>query len=310
MFKFWTLQNILASSYQNFIINLLKIDLVKNITTKSESNHILLYKKLRNDGYIISNEEISQKTSDIFLFGLKYFCNVMLRIIKQQKEKSYLPTFAEILKVYIENDISKAKYVLEEFTNEEIIFEYFVYCPNGNSCEKCFELIYTSFKKIYEEIKFNDELETNDENKEFIFKFINTYVLFISRNINKISIECVNTTFFRLIKVDDMFIKYLKHKKLDRWIYSFYNDEEEDDEEEEAILNTLLTETEFPKLTSNHKILAEKTMMFDDKKIDDIKGIDKDLNGDFDHQLMNKLKDTSGNLRLIKMLFDSFQNIE
>ena len=312
MFKFWTLQNILAPSYQNFIVNLLKIDLVKNITLKSETSHTTLYKMLKNDGYLISNEEISQKTNDIFLFGLKYFCNVMLRIMKQQKEKSLISIFAEILKVYIENDISKAKYVLEEFSNEEIIFEYLVYCPNGNSCLQCYELILTSFKKIYDELKINRESESNsnDENKEFIYKFINTYVLFISRNINKIAIEFVNNIFLKIIKIDDIYIKYLKYKKLDRWIYSFYNEEEDDDDEEEAILNTILTETEFPKIISNHKILAEKTMMFNGTKIDDIKGIEKDSSSDFDHQLMNKLKDASGNLKLIKFLFDCFQNIE
>jgi hypothetical protein len=49
MFKYWTLQNITFPYYQGFIINLLKIDLVKNYDKTIEMNHPELFKELREE---------------------------------------------------------------------------------------------------------------------------------------------------------------------------------------------------------------------------------------------------------------------
>ena len=56
MFKYWTIQSIVSQGYQNFIINLLKIDLVHNITTASEKLHPELFASLRKEGYEIPNK--------------------------------------------------------------------------------------------------------------------------------------------------------------------------------------------------------------------------------------------------------------
>ena len=305
MFKFWTIQSIVSPPYQNFVINLLKIDLVQNISTRSKKFHSQLFNILKSDGYEIQNEPEKKTDNKIFQFGLKYFFNVVLRIAIKPKEREYLPMFLEIIKTYIENDVDKAKFILEEFSNTEIINEYLVYCPTKSGTMATDEIINFSFKKLYEDAILNKS--KNDDNISFILKFINTYVLFISYNINTISIENVNATFYKILRISSsqIFINYLKEKKLEKWLLSFFNDDDDDDEDEEMYLNAILSEEEFPKLKSSHKILAEKMMTFDGNKIDD-----KENENDMDRQNLSRLKDTSGNMQLIKRLYCDFQNIE
>ena len=307
MFKFWTIQSIVSPAYQNFVINLLKIDLVQNMSSKSKRFHFQLFNILKNDGYQIQNKKEKKTDNKIFEFGLKYFFNVVIRIAIKPKEREYLPMFIEILKVYIENDVSKAKFILEEFSNTEIINEYLVYCPTKSGTMATDEIINYSFKKLYDDVILNKS--KNDDDINFILNFINTYVLFISYNINTISIENVNATFYKILRVtsSQIFINYLKEKKLEKWLLSFFNDDDDDDEDEEMYLNAILSEEEFPKLKSNHKILAEKLMTFDGNKIDDK---ENDNNNEIDKQYLNRLKDTSGNIQLIKRLYYDFQIIE
>ena len=305
MFKFWTIQSIVSPGYQNFVINLLKIDLVQNISIKSKKFHSQLFNILESDGYKIQNKIEKKTDNKIFEFGLKYFFNVVLRIAIKPKDREYLPTFIEIIKVYIENDVNKAKFILEEFSNTEIINEYLVYCPIKSSTMATDEIINFSFKKLYEDAVLSKN--KNDDDIDFILKFINTYVLFISYNINTLSIENVNATFYKILRTSSshIFINYLKEKKLEKWLMSFFNDDDDEDEDEEMYLNAILSEEEFPKLKSSHKILAEKLMTFEGNKIDE-----KENDNEMDKQYLNRLKDTSGNVQLIKRLYCDFQLIE
>jgi hypothetical protein len=307
MFKFWTIQSIVSPAYQNFVINLLKIDLVQNISNKSKKFHSQLFNILKNDGYEIQNKIEKKTDNKIFEFGLKYFFNIVLRITLKPKDREYLSMFIEIIKVYVENDVNKAKFILEEFSNTEIINEYLVYCPTKSGTIATDDIINFSFKKLYEDVILSKN--KNDEDINFIFKFINTFVLFISYNINTISIENVNSTFYKILRITSslIFINYLKEKKLEKWLLSFFNDDDDEDEDEEMYLNAILSEEEFPKLKSSHKILAEKVMTFDGNKIDDK---ENDIEIDINRQNLNRLKDTSGNIQLIKRLYCDFQNIE
>lgn len=180
------------------------------INPKSSIHSCLIFSK--NDGYEIQNKIEKKTDNKIFEFGLKYFFNVVLRIAIKQKGRDYLPMFIEIIKVYIENDVNKAKFILEEFSNAEIINEYLVYCPTKSGTMASDEIINFSFKKLYEEVLLSKN--KNDDDINFIFKFINTYVLFISYNINTISIENVNATFYKILRItsSQIFINYLKEK--------------------------------------------------------------------------------------------------
>ena len=295
MFKFWTIQSIVSPGYQNFVLNLLTYDL-----SRMKNN------KLKEQNKVGNNNKNS--IDEIFEFGLIYFFNIEIRVIFRQKEKSFLSEFVDIIISYIEKDIKKAKYILEEFSNFEVINEFLVSCPTKSGSKAINKIIYTSFKKIFDYILLNEKSnKANDDISDynlFLFKFINTYVLFISYNIRSIQIENVNTIFYDIIKTNEAFIKYLKKKNLEKWVASFYNDDDDDDDEE-MYLNSILNEKHFPKIKSTHKILSEKKLEFNGTKI-------PDNENDFEMEqiLMNRNRDLSGNTELIKKLFICFRSID
>ena len=295
MFKFWTIQSIVSPGYQNFVLNLLAYDL-----SRMKNN------KLKEQNKVGNNNK--NNIDEIFEFGLIYFFNIEIRVIFRQKEKSFLSEFVDIIISYIEKDIKKAKYILEEFSNFEVINEFLVSCPTKSGSKAINKIIYTSFKKIFDYILLNEKSnKANDDISDynlFLFKFINTYVLFISYNIRSIQIENVNTIFYDIIKTNEAFIKYLKKKNLEKWVASFYNDDDDDDDEE-MYLNSILNEKHFPKIKSTHKILSEKKLEFNGTKI-------PDNENDFEMEqiLMNRNRDLSGNTELIKKLFICFRSID
>ena len=295
MFKFWTIQSIVSPGYQNFVLNLLTYDL-----SRMKNN------KLKEQNKVGNNNKNS--IDEIFEFGLIYFFNIEIRVIFRQKEKSFLSEFVDIIISYIEKDIKKAKYILEEFSNFEVINEFLVSCPTKSGSKAINKIIYTSFKKIFDYILLNEKSnKANDDISDynlFLFKFINTYVLFITYNIRSIQIENVNTIFYDIIKTNEAFIKYLKKKNLEKWVASFYNDDDDDDDEE-MYLNSILNEKHFPKIKSTHKILSEKKLEFNGTKI-------PDNENDFEMEqiLMNRNRDLSGNTELIKKLFICFRSID
>ena len=128
-----------------------------------------------------------------------FYPKTVLTKTNKPKDREYLSMFIEIIKVYVENDVNKAKFILEEFSNTEIINEYLVYCPTKSGTKATDEIINFSFKKLYEDVILSKN--KNDDDNNFIFKFINTYVLFISYNINTISIESVNSTFYKILRI-------------------------------------------------------------------------------------------------------------
>ena len=295
MFKFWTIQSIVSPGYQNFVLNLLTYDL-----SRMKNN------KLKEQNKVGNNNK--NNIDEIFEFGLIYFFNIEIRVIFRQKEKSFLSEFVDIIISYIEKDIKKAKYILEEFSNFEVINEFLVSCPTKSGSKAINKIIYTSFKKIFDYILLNEKSnKANDDISDynlFLFKFINTYVLFITYNIRSIQIENVNTIFYDIIKTNEAFIKYLKKKNLEKWVASFYNDDDDDDDEE-MYLNSILNEKHFPKIKSTHKILSEKKLEFNGTKI-------PDNENDFEMEqiLMNRNRDLSGNTELIKKLFICFRSID
>ncbi len=292
MFKYWTIQSIVSPGYQSFVINLLKMDLVHNITTQYEKLHPAIFQSLRKNGYEIA-EKLDKKdniNNEIFEFGLKYFFNIMLRTAIKPNDKLNLLLFIDILKIYIENDLNKAKFILEEFCNIEQIKEFLVYCPNKIAVLTTEDILYFCFEKYFNYIN-------KDINDDTIKGFINTYILFINNNIISISIKNVNSLFYKILKISPKILKYLKNKKkFENWIISFFVEDEED---------IFLSEKDFPKLKSNHNILSEKTMTFEGIKIEN-----KENDNDLEEQCISRLKDLSDNFQLIQKLSFEFSNYE
>ena len=271
MFKYWTIENLSNSFYQSFIIELLKIDLVKNIHKEIDKAHKSLIETLKEEEYLPIKKYINTGTT-IFSFGLLYFCNVLIKI---PKEKNNYQIYMEMLTIYLENDINKCLYILEEFSDIEIIEEFFINNKNNETVNSISELIIISFNNyiLNSEDKEN-EVEHNNLN---LFKFLNSLILFISNKANVLcsninSLDNIVDLFCKLINKKQIFLKYLKNKGIAQWLDEIINKINNDnkeiaivenvDEDEQVKMNFLLTNDNFPRLESAHCILKEKTNDF------------------------------------------------
>ena len=277
MFKYWTLENLADSNYQNFILELLKLDLVKNINKEITLEHASLIEDLKSGGYLPIKNYINTGVT-IFSFGLLYCCNILSR---SPKEKNILKLFYEILIVYLENDPKKCVYVLEEFSKFEIIDEYIFSCQKEEVKKDIIELISIAFNNLFEYQETNEEIAHKYIN--ILVKYLNSIILFIesmkTTAINNLpSFDYVAQLFYKLVYKKNIYLTYLKKNKLDKWLkniiqkietkqneaFNTIDTKNNDDlkNEEQKREKSEINENNFPKLESSHCILGEKTQDF------------------------------------------------
>ena len=310
LFKSWILNNIFSFSYQNFVMGLLKIDLAKMIDSNVEKMHPQITRIIRNEGYmknikenkdendkkkdIFSDKNINNNNDKIFQFGLRYYYNVILRISKKNLEKPIINNinrFKELIIIYMETDIKKAEYILEEFSNSEAIEEYFVYCPVGSSSNDCYEIITHCIDLLCEHENLYNE-------SSIIYLFLNTYTTFIYNNYWRVNLQYVIYIFYRLIKINENIIKqYLVRKNINKWAYFLIKNEQTD-------LQIIFNEKDFPTINSNHSILTDKTIMSDDN----YRRPQHDENDIYDQHFYNKTRDSKYNLQFREELKNIFFN--
>jgi hypothetical protein len=285
LYKSWTIKNITSSVYQNFVLSLLKLDISKILDQNDEKSNTRLLKILKSEGYTIGSKKTPTKDGDtiegnneIFQFCLRYYFSVFLRISRRSQDKNINQLFQDVIKCYLESDLNKAKYLLEEFSNTEVIKEYLIFCPNIDSVKDCLELIIYTFNIVYKK---------NPPNDSFIYEFINTLINYIEENIRQFSIESITYLFLQLIlgKGQNKFISYLKKKSFEKWVDSFYRNHGYE------IAKKIVNKSQFPPLKAQHSILIDKT--FKDAQNEIGANKEHDL---YDQQFLSKLHDT-GNVR-------------
>ena len=300
LYKTWTLKNILAKGYQHFIFQLLQIDLVNIIDSNIQKNHSQLINYLKNEeGLNIEISKNNDNNSDtknnnkIFEFLIRYYFNLFLRISRRQDKTThlnYFNIFKSIIQIYIETDIYKAKYILEEFSNTEAINVYLSYCPNGECIKDSIDIILDAFNVV---LKKN----TNTIDP-FIFEFINTLVIYIDANIRQISLDGINHIFLQILnKGGNKFIHYLKKKSFEKWVGSFYVNRVPS----KSYMKNIINENLYPTIHSQHSILVEN-FRNNNKEIFEM----FDENDISDQHFFNKLKDVNSNKTLIEKLGQYF----
>ena len=306
LYKTYLINNLFCSSYHNFVLGLLKMDIAKIIDIKIEKMHPEFTAIMRNEGYIKNYEE--KKESDVivhnnykvFKFGLRFYFNVIIRLLRKTHDKDIsnnFDIFKEIIKIYIQSDINKAKYILEEFSNTKVIDEYLMYCPNCNSSKDCIDIIYNAFVLLYEENDIEDD-------NSIIYKFLNTWITYISGRIRTVNLENVNSLFYQIINLNvKVFLRYLEKKNLDRWVQLFYRRKKQ---EELSEIESIFNETNLPTLHSDHSILIEKiNISDDDKNNDNDKSYERphsEENDMYDRQFYKNMNDLKNNSDLVEEL--------
>ena len=277
IFKFWTLENLADANYQNFILELLKLDLVKNINKEISGAHISLIENLKSGGYLPIKTYINTGTT-IFSFGLLYCCNILSC---SPKEKKILELFIEILIVYLENDPKKCIYVLEEFSNFDIIDEFIFSCNKDEVRKEVIEIISAAFNNLYDFVGSSEEFANKYIN--VLVKYINCIILFIESNKNIAynnlsSFDNIAQLFYKLLYKKNVYLNYLKKNAINKWLDEIMividikqkegistNDAknvEDSKKEDDLSENSYVNETDFPKLPSSHCILRENTEDF------------------------------------------------
>ena len=295
LFKNWTKKNIFSVSYQNFVLGLLKMDVAKIIDENIEKSYYQLCRIMRNEGYLkdIKQNAISSSVNDnnkIFQFGLRYFFNVILRINRKSQDKTIqinIERFKQIISIYMEKDLNKAIFILEEFSDFNVIDEFIIYCPKENSLKDITEIVNDSFKLIY-----NDEKDESNDNT-FYYKFINSLFTYIAHNIRQISLESITGVLYKAINiVNREFLGYMKRKNMSRWMMSFYK---------KIDINEIINEANLPTIHSNHSILTEYSIPPEENN-GNLRKIQNEEIDIYDHQLYNRLHDFRANQCLLDEL--------
>ena len=293
LYKSWTIKNIASQLYQNFVISLIKFDIAKIKSIKTDKQFFSLYRILKEEKYINENtftltnnnsKEIIEN-SKIFEFALRYYFCVYMRISKRCKEEKMEEIFKQLIRFYLLTDINRAKYLLEEFCNTEVIEEYLIYCPNKENINLCLSLIIDVYKFVYDETSMV-------QNDTFVKDFLDTYVIFIDTHIRNVTIEAIKTLFLNLLQIGgNKFVNYLKRKNFNNWIKSFLVNEKKVNK---SYVNTDI----YPIVISEHCILSEKNN--NNKKMLEE---DSDL---YEQQFLKSLNDNRPNTNLIQKLMDIF----
>ena len=302
LYKSWAIINLFSISYHNFVMELLKMDLAKIVDNNIEKNHYQIYLMLKNEGYYKNIEEKEKEENDIgltinndqiFKFGLRYYFNVLLRIARKSQDhlsEYEFEKFKEMIIIYIEKDINKGIYILEEFSNEEALREYLVYCPNKSSVDDCINIIIKIIELLSRDI--NNIINENS----IIYLFFNRLNKFIAYYLKKVNLENVNNLFCKIINMNNsQFLTHLKKKKMNNWtnlLIRRVNDQE--------IFKNIFNEENLPVLKSNHSILVEKSFVDEDKR----KKTQNDDNDFHDHNFFIKLENLKNNQALINELIE------
>lgn len=256
MYQYWVLKNISSERYQKFVIELLKNDIasyMKNdIKCRNDNFDIVIdkYSKLpkrsyddisSNISYIDYTEEKKEINKDVFIFGCVYFMNIIVRC----KEKKNLPEFTDIIKLYLNQDVNKSLWLIEEFSHFETIDEFLIECPMFQIQKIVIGLLYCSCLSI-----------TKVNKKEYIssiMKYLNTLLEIIIDKITTINIEHVFYAVYRIISLhDNYYINYLKEIEFDKFILSFLLQDKTIIPEEKPKLKEFISPSE------THSILSEK----------------------------------------------------
>ena len=99
---------------------------ISNINNYLSKQKIILINKIDKNMTQIENKEDEKKILEIFQFLIIYFFNVMIRA----REKDYLGGTVDLIKYFVNNYLYCADYLIEEFSNQNVLIEYMINCPS------------------------------------------------------------------------------------------------------------------------------------------------------------------------------------
>ena len=129
---------------------------------------------------------------------------------------------------------------------------------------------------------------------------MNTLIVYIDINIRQINLGSVIAIFEEIFKKGgNKFLIYLNKKSFTKWVQSFYGNRNNQD-----YYKNIVNESMYPIIHSQHSIIIDKKY----KTSKDKKGFNEESDAYDQHFYNNKLKDNSGNVKLIEFLGHYFDD--
>jgi ubiquitin carboxyl-terminal hydrolase 9/24 len=160
--------------YTNYMIsknNNLDVFPVSRSNIQNLNLNDLLFVKLSAD----NNVNLNALNHNMFKWACSYFLSIILRC----KERSYIPTFMDIVKANINYNPENAIWLLDEFSNTDTISEFLVDCPVSDMKKLTVGVIYCAM--IQAEKHEKNELTTYNEGNSTLLNFIQTLLYLICR---------------------------------------------------------------------------------------------------------------------------------
>ena len=193
MFEYYLSKNLFSNEHQYFILelflnilnyynyyNLPKLikHLCRNLTDRTngvlreipniESNldlylnnkKLLLFEPNKKDSLTDTKNNISSQILDLFKHFIIYFYNIFLRT----NEKMYLGCMVDLIKFFINIELSCADYLIEEFCNKNTIIEYLMNCPLYDIKKLIVGINYCAMAKSVKESEYSEIKEKQNKN--------------------------------------------------------------------------------------------------------------------------------------------------
>jgi hypothetical protein len=279
-------------------LGLFKINYNKNLYLSRGKNHIENYDEEKKDNNDMIEEEHENNFDEMddkcFKFFIRYYYNVVSRITKRGVDKTIVDLrkrFQELLTNYIFSDFNKMKYILEEFTNKEVIEEYLIYCSSRADLHFFGDFIKNISIRVYQNSDMNDK-------NCFFYLFYNTLMTYAANNIAEKSLDRVNDIILHIININpSLFLSHLKEKRVGYWILALCRSDSV-----RETFNDVFSEENMPKFHSAHSILSEKTIEPEEKYENLMKKGMEDIKDLLDMQFINGLGDMQSNNHLLNEL--------
>jgi len=115
----------------------------------------------------------------------KFACNFFFTSLIRYKEQKYLPSFMDILKANINLSFTNAEWLIEEFSNSEIITEFLVECPHPELRKLTCGILYCAMLKLSNEESFINDLNRLNNGDDIVnnslLNFVQTILFLMNR---------------------------------------------------------------------------------------------------------------------------------
>ena len=136
---------------------------ISNINNYLSRNKIIIINKGENNININNNiiqKEEEEKILEIFKYLIIYYFNVMIR----SREKDYLGGTTDLIKYFINNYIFCADYLIEEFSNKNVLIEYMINCPSYDIKKLIVGIIYCAMINCVK--SYENKMRAENNNKK------------------------------------------------------------------------------------------------------------------------------------------------